>query len=331
MSKRQFWIKAHIYIGTLLVVPLLVIALTGILLGFYDQIRYGQAPYRLDQPATQVLAPAQLAARVQAAYPDARLEILYLPTVPERAARAKLAGEGGARMVFLDPATGRTLALKPATEEDWLDFLYHLHRGQPLGLAGQIIASTTGAFILLLWLVGLWLWWPRRGRTRPWSGRDTRTKAISLHRWLGLWAGGLLAGLATVGALLNFAGPLIDRFDPAPKVVVGNGASATRPLNSLVTIAQHGYPQAALERIYFAKSPETLMRFRFRDGGWIFLDDTTGEVLKRKTPTSHWTNLLFPLHSGRIFGSYGPVFMSFLALVLLTMSLSGLWYWRVRR
>ncbi|MEK8090049.1 PepSY-associated TM helix domain-containing protein [Thermithiobacillus plumbiphilus] len=330
MSKRQFWVKTHIYIGTLLIVPLLVIALTGILLGFYDQLRYGQAPYRLGQPAAQTLAPSQLAARVQAAYPDARLEILYLPTAPERAARAKLAGEGGSRMAFLDPATGQTLALKPAGQEDWLDFLYHLHRGKPLGLTGQIIASATGAFILLLWLVGLWLWWPRRGRPRPWGDRDARTKAISLHRWLGLWAGGLFASLAVVGALLNFAGPLIDRFDPAPKVAVGNGTSAAYPLNSLVAIARHGYPQAALERIYFAKNTDAVMRFRFRDGGWVFLDGITGEVLKRKTPTSHWTNLLFPLHSGRIFGSFGPMFMSFLALALLTMSLSGLYYWRAR-
>lgn len=39
--------------------------------------------------------------------------------------------------------------------------------------------------------------------------------------------------------------------------------------------------------------------------------------------------ILLDLHSGRLFGSYGPLFMDFLALVLLTLGLSGLWiYWR---
>lgn len=327
MSRRQFWGKAHLYAGTLLILPLLVIALTGILLGFYDQLRYGQVPYRLDQPIMAPLAPAVLASRAQAAYPDAALEILYLPNEPQRAARAKLVRQGNAWIAFIDPASARILAMKSAGEEDWLDFLYHLHHGQILGLTGQIIASTTGAFILLLWLAGLWLWWSRRGRPRSWTGRSVRIKAMSLHRWLGLWAGGLVSVLAVAGALLNFAGPLIQHFDPPPKLAVARARDVAPSLERQVTLVRHAYPHAALERIYFPRS-EAPMRFRFRDGGWVFMDGRTGAVLKIKSPAAHWTNLLFPFHSGRIFGRYGPPLVSVLGFFLLVLSVSGLLRWR---
>ncbi|MEW5790520.1 MAG: PepSY-associated TM helix domain-containing protein [Pseudomonadota bacterium] len=327
MSKRQFWMKAHIYIGTLLILPLLVIAPTGILLGFYDQIRYGQAPYRLNQPATQVLAPSQLAARVQAAYPDARLEILYLPMAPERAARAKLSGAGGARMAFLDPATGQTLALKPAAEEDWLDFLYHLHRGKPLGLTGQIMASTTGVLVLLLWLAGLWLWWPKRHVARPWKAGSPRARLLGFHRWLGLWLGGLLVLLALAGALLNFAGPLGKAFNPPPRAEAVEQSSLL-PLAHIVARAERAYPAAPVERIYFPKAGGALWQFRFRDGGRVFVSAASGQVLKVDTPFSHWTNLLYPLHSGRVFGENGPRLIAILGLGLLASAVSGLAFWR---
>lgn len=42
--------------------------------------------------------------------------------------------------------------------------------------------------------------------------------------------------------------------------------------------------------------------------------------------------ILLDLHSGRLFGRYGPLFVDFLAFVLLTLGMSGLWiYWRTVR
>ena len=42
--------------------------------------------------------------------------------------------------------------------------------------------------------------------------------------------------------------------------------------------------------------------------------------------------ILLDLHSGRIFGRYGTLFVDFLSLVLLALAVSGLWiYWRSMR
>ncbi|MEW6613242.1 MAG: PepSY-associated TM helix domain-containing protein [Pseudomonadota bacterium] len=326
MPKRVLF-KIHVYAGTVLSLPLFVIALTGIVLGFYDPLRYAGPPYGLETAASRPLPPAALAERVRAAYPHLSLEVLYLPTDPGRAARAKLVGEDKPVLAFLDPLSGKTLAEQDPAEEDWLQFLYHLHRGQPLGLAGQIMASATGVLILLLWLAGLWLWWPKRHVARPWKAGSPRARLLGLHRWLGLWLGGLLVLLALAGALLNFAGPLGKAFNPPPRAEAVEQSSLL-PLAHIVARAERAYPAAPVERIYFPKAGGALWQFRFRDGGRVFVSAASGQVLKVDTPFSHWTSLLYPLHSGRVFGENGPRLIAILGLGLLASGVSGLAFWR---
>ena len=329
INVKRFLRKAHIYLGTLLALPLLVISATGILLGVYDQLRYAGPPYRLESPAQAPLPAAALADRVRTIFPGERLAVLFLPTASDHAARAKLmAPEGSARLAFLDPESGHVLALKPVAEQDWLDFLYDLHRGKPLGLTGQIIASITGVSVLLLWGAGFWLTW-RRAQSREKVRLPVYLQLLKLHRQIGLWLGGLLAALAVVGAALNFAGPLIQRFDPEPHVVtVLNPGWNVARLGNFVEIARAHYPGVPLERIYFPVKSGEPWGFRFQDGSWVFSHPESGQVLAVKTSTSHWTRLLYPLHSGRLFGTYGPVFMAGLGFLLLGLTLTGLVYWR---
>jgi uncharacterized iron-regulated membrane protein len=316
----------HLWLGLAFAPILMVIAATGILLGFYDELRYAEPPYRLNPAVEAGLPPAVLAQHIRADYPDYHLEVLYLPTAPERAARAKLVGKDR-RLAFIHPGTGQTLAIRNADEQDGLDFLYALHRGKPLGLPGQIIASAGGISVPILWGIGLLLRWRRRiHRTR----RRIWFTIRSLHRELGLILGGLLAVLAAAGSLLNFAGPLKQWLDPPPQLAGSEPTVTTKTLARHVSRATSAYPAAPLERIYFPADGSTPWQFRFRDGGWAYLD-AGGRVLKIATPFSHWTHLLYPLHSGRLWGMYGPKFMALFGMVLLGLSGSGLYLYCRRR
>ncbi len=318
--------KTHVYLGVVLALPLMIIAATGILLGFYDELRYAEPPYRLNQAVKASLPPAVLAQRVQAAYPGYRLEVLYLPTAPERAARAKLAGTDP-RLAFIHPGTGQTLAVRDTGEQDGLDFLYALHRGKLLGLPGQIIACAGGISIPILWGIGLLL---RRRRLAYRAKRRTSLTIRSVHRELGLILGGVLAVLAAMGSLLNFAGPLKQWLDPPPRLASRGPAVTPANLAHHLSSAAGAYPAAPLERIYFPADEHTPLQLRFRDGGWAYLD-AGGRVLKIVTPFSHWTNLLYPLHSGRLWGAHGPKFTALFGMMLLGLSGSGLYLYGRRR
>jgi uncharacterized iron-regulated membrane protein len=323
--------KTHVYLGTVCALPFLIIACTGILLGFYDQLRYSAPPYGLTTPVHHGLAPAVLAAKIRTAYPEYRLAQLFLPTAPERAAQAILEGPGSQR-VFVHPSTGAVLASQETAHQDWLDFIYDLHRGKPLGLAGQIIASASGVSLLILWVIGLILWWRRPSRAYAWCGKPWRIKLRSAHRWLGLALGGVVAILATVGALLNFAGPLKQWLDPPPQIRPME-ISAQRPLNleQMLARGSAAYPGVPLERIYFPAPGNSLLSLRFKDGTWVYLHGTNGEIIKIAPLFSHWTNLLYPLHSGRLLGTGGPWIMAVLGTILLALGSSGVFiYWRKR-
>jgi uncharacterized iron-regulated membrane protein len=109
--------------------------------------------------------------------------------------------------------------------------------------------------------------------------------------------------------------------------------SAQRPLNleQILARGSAAYPGVPLERIYFPVASNPLLRLRFNDGTWLYLHATSGKVIKIAPPFSHWTNLLYPLHSGRILGVGGPWMMAALGVILLALGSSGVFiYWRKR-
>ncbi len=51
---KKLWF-GHLYLGVTLALPLLIIAASGIMLSFYDELRYAAPPYRLAAPVHQPL------------------------------------------------------------------------------------------------------------------------------------------------------------------------------------------------------------------------------------------------------------------------------------
>lgn len=324
---KKLWF-GHLYLGIAIALPLLIIAASGIVLSFYDDLRYAAAPYRLANPVYRPLDADTLVESVRRHYPRHRLEVLFLPTAPEHSARAKLAGTEPL-LVFIDPGTAAILETKAAADLDGLDWLRELHRGSILGLPGKIAVSMAGLGALFLWAMGLWLWL-RRNATAKRQRRRIKLfpGLVTIHRQTGLLLGGLIAGLALLGALLNFAGPLMQWLDPPPTIATQTSSQQlmTLPLSRLVDASVNG---STLERIYFPGTANQPWRFRFLDGSWSFVDGQDGTLLKLKTSSSHWTMLLYPLHSGKLLGIYGHWLLILCGLVLLFLVGSGLRHsWR---
>jgi uncharacterized iron-regulated membrane protein len=327
---KKLWFS-HLYLGITLALPLLIIAASGIVLSFYDELRYAAPPYRLATPVHQPLPAGALADSVQRRFPGHRLQVLFLPTASERSARARLTGSEPL-LVFIHPGTAAILEIQGGAHPDSLNWLRELHRGSVLGLLGKITASMTGLGVLFLWIMGLWLRF-RRSMTAKRQQRRAKV-SVAIHQQAGLLLGGPIAGLALLGSLLNFAGPLMQWLDPSPSIISPTSTVRPKalPLSSLVDTATQVYRNAPLERIYFPATASEPWRFRFLDGSWGVVNGQNGAVLKLKTPSSHWTMLLYPLHSGKLLGIYGHCLLAICGLVLLFLIGSGLRHgWRIIR
>jgi uncharacterized iron-regulated membrane protein len=227
-------------------------------------------------------------------------------------------------LVFIHPGTAAILEIQGGAHPDSLNWLRELHRGSVLGLLGKITASMTGLGVLFLWIMGLWLRF-RRSMTAKRQQRRAKV-SVAIHQQAGLLLGGPIAGLALLGSLLNFAGPLMQWLDPSPSIISPTSTVRPKalPLSSLVDTATQVYRNAPLERIYFPATASEPWRFRFLDGSWGVVNGQNGAVLKLKTPSSHWTMLLYPLHSGKLLGIYGHCLLAICGLVLLFLIGSGL-------
>lgn len=302
--------RFHVIVGMTSAVPLIVIAVSGVLLGFYDGLRHGSAPYRLEKPVTHPLGPAALVGAARSAYPGGRMEMLYLPATPERAVRVRMTGEAGRRsVIFLHPGTGKPIAVRDAAERDWVELLHEVHRGKIAGFTGEILVAAAALSVVLLWLSGL----PSRRR----GG-----KVRHLHGRLGRVTGGLLALIALTGGMLAFAKPLREHLYPPPRT----SAARALPAADIATLLRAGsgaYAVAPLDRIIFPVRGDQPLVLRFRDGGRVWLDGGKGEVLRTETPYAPWVNLLYPLHSGRILGRLGPPLVAALGVLLLLLIGSG--------
>lgn len=341
MNARSLY-KAHLYLGLLVSLPLLVVILTGMILGFYDTLRYADPPYAIPIPAGTPSGPhlsvPEMVHRLETQYPNSVLNVFYIPTQDGRSARIKVTEAGVSRFLFLDPASGEVIAERGMEEGDWLDFIYRLHHGEPLGQTGKIIASAAGATAWVLWALGLVFHLRRRRaarrRPRPSGHLKPGSGAARLHRFVGPWLGLLVATWMVLGAILNYAGPLMKAFHPPPaqeRAGPGTGAAAGEGRGNAVIssanaidLARRAYPAAPLERIYFPQPRAGMWQLRFADGGRVYVAGGSGRVIRVDAPSSHWTGLLYPVHSGRLFGSYGTQAVGLLGVVALVLLISGL-------
>ncbi|CAB1275327.1 PepSY-associated TM helix domain-containing protein [Candidatus Nitrosacidococcus tergens] len=327
-------LKIHIYLGTLCALFLLIIASTGILLGFYQQLRYSASPYKLDAPVNHPLSPEKLVEKIYETYPHAQIIELTFSTDPSHAVLAKLKNaDHKSQLIFVNPATGLIFASQSADHKDWLGFIHSLHHGKPFGSIGETVASVNGILFLVLWIVGFIVWKRNPMRSYLWQGKSWKVKLRSFHRGVGLTLGGIAAVIATFGALYQF--DFLDQWiDPVPPVKMEK--IAVQPLDSLeleqiIAKGRAIYPNAPLEEIAFPGNSMMpwmhWIQLEFQGRKLVYFQGN--EVIGTSSPSSHWKNLLYYLHTMEFLHKGRSWVIAILGLITLGLITSGLvTYWR---
>lgn len=179
----------HRVIGVVFLVPLLLVALTGVVLVFPQYTKapivkaIGIEPPPKAPPASGG-APRtsieQLRSLIARQYPGAQLIAVQLPGNAKGAyqARLLLPGDtkvrygGGAKLaVWIDPATGEILKehdLKsmPASSRLMFEWIFPTHTGDIAGEAGRLVMFLAGLVPLVLFVTGLYVWRRKRVRSR---------------------------------------------------------------------------------------------------------------------------------------------------------------------
>lgn len=199
---RAVW-RWHFYAGVLVMPFLMLLALTGGLYLFKDEI--DQAVYRslIQVPARAAQADPDAWAAAAAQAGGGRAANVLLPAAPDQAVRVRVdRADGSQRTVFVDPHTARVTGV--TAYGGVTETIKRLHSLSLFGPVMNLVVEVVAGWAVILFATGLYLWWPR-GRAgvavlAPRTG-DARRRPFwrDLHALTGFYVGGVVLFLAVTG------------------------------------------------------------------------------------------------------------------------------------
>lgn len=311
----------HRWSGLLAALLLLVLGASGAALSIFP------AAERLAAPLTEPdLAVAELASRIQAAYPG----VEQIRRAPSGRITAFWFEDGTPGAAVVDPTTGRGVgSADPNRLERWLT---NLHRSLFLGDAGRIASAAGAAAMLVLTISGAALVGRRAGRWRRWFAPLRGPLSGRLHVEI--------ARLAVFGLLISSATALwmtASTFDLLPEAELPSAFQAApsgRTGAALASIDLLGEtPVSELRELTFPYPGDPTDVFTLKtERGTGHVDQGTGALLAWSAPTG-WERVsetIYMLHTGQGAATLGLV-LGLMALGVPVMAGSGVVLWLAGR
>jgi uncharacterized iron-regulated membrane protein len=314
---------------------------------------------------------APLVARFAAAHPAITIGSFPLAVpadqrIPVKIAPTTLDGRP-ADQIFLDRGTGALAAARsdePALNaRGAMRLLHDIHY--------TLLAEAPGRWLMgvvaLLWLigngVGFYLTLPQRGAfwkqwKRSWrfSFKSSLPRLIlDLHRAPGLWLLLPFTALALTSVAMNFFGeayePLVNRAFPEPETEQAAPAHPGAPIDfaGAVALARAEAKRrdevwrpatvtysARTQRIGVTLTDDGTLNYHALGPIYLYFDRRDGHLADVADPyhgnrNLAWIRLLYPVHSGRIFGLATIALVFTLGLMTTTMCGTGVYVWLKKR
>lgn len=199
---RAVW-RWHFYAGVFVMPVLMLLALTGGLYLFKDEIDGLLYRDMIRVPAVQMRAApdAWVASAAQAAG-GGRVANLVMPARDDQAIRIRVdRPDGVQKTVFVDPHTGRATGVIPAG--GFMEQVKKTHSLTLLGRPFNILVEVVAGWTIILFATGLYLWWPRGRGVATFAPQTTDSRRRSfwrdLHALTGFYVGGVVLFLAVTG------------------------------------------------------------------------------------------------------------------------------------
>jgi uncharacterized iron-regulated membrane protein len=340
MNRRR-WARWHGWLGLGLLLWLLLMAISGVVLGLAAERRAGVAA---EPPWTE----AQLRAAV-APYGMGRVDTFEWTgdgrlTIWLRDGGAD--GAPGSGVVQYDRGTDRHLDGQGSFGR-LAGWMLALHHALLLDVPGQWAVGVLGLMLAVLVGLGVALAWPPNRRFKPllWPqhGPGLLPTAFAWHRWLGTWLLLSLAPLLLAGVLLGWAFMLPMTRAPAPSASAApdDSAQLRAAAVALADARQRapGRPPVGLEWPADEASPLAVVTLHVE--GWragsrerLWYQPATGEFLSAAGPGNPARRVVegaHALHAGGVFGRAALPVTLLLAGSLVGVSGAGCVLWWARR
>jgi len=354
IRKFLFWI--HLTSGIVAAIPLVVMAVTGILLSFEPQIldhaEKGLRRVEVGQGARASLdAVAQSARRLH----SGKITAIVVSLDPSDAVQVRFGRES---TVWVNPWTGYALGESSFIHQGFAK-VEGLHRWLGTRDKGLKVAGTAALLCLLLSLTGFVLWWPRSAKALarvlwPRRGLKGRARAWQWHNSVGVVVLPFLLALSLTGTVMAWPWAeimvyLVAGSEPPRRVVQrALPPDVAKPRIDSMLSGEQSHPWQTWMDTARTRAPSGWQAFNLRaptqpgkgaeiqihespasrDGGVtvVLRPDGSCEQVKplRTDPGSRAFALVRPLHTGQLFGWIGQLAMALAATGVLVLVWTGL-------
>lgn len=352
---RTIW-RWHFYAGMAIAPFLFTVAATGGLYVFKSEIEsllYADLIHVT--PGEQRVSYESLNAAALASMPaDFHVSQFIVPLEPDEAVGVNGMLDDGFHRVYVDPYRGEVLGtIEP---NNFFTIVLSIHRTLFIGTVGRIVVELTTCWAIVVFISGVYLWWPRNGggawgiwlpRWRGWSYVSLR----DVHAVSGAYVAIVALVIAFTGLFYSYfwgqgyryVGKTTGAFD-----VFRSPPNATAPtggtpldLDAVIAKAATAMPGLTLTvrppadpthaYVVFGSTP-----YGATTDAMVAIDQGAGEILEQRTNSdfpalARWLTWNYPLHVGSILGLWTKIPWLIVCLVLMIAPLTGVWMWWLRR
>lgn len=354
---KKIFGKIHLWLGLASGLVIMVVALSGSLLVFRDELEpllykkllvvtEGTQRKPLDElmAIAQQQAPAAKISQVRV-YNDPRRSVLML--------LGKREDDGNALQVAIDPYTGAILGKEPFNKQ-FFQVVLRLHRYLLAGSIGKTITGISCLCFTILLVSGMILWWPANKNAIKQRFRvkwDARFKRLNwdLHAVLGFYASAFLLAIALTGLVWSFKwlnnsiywladGKLpkpnrVTSKHPAQPQAAGIYQQMLDATNASFTF--HGDINMVIppeKNAAISVSKTNLDAVVHRKISSAFFDNKTGEKIEerpfeKESRGSKIRRMIYPVHTGGLYGWPTKIIALLSALFAASLPVSGVLIW----
>jgi uncharacterized iron-regulated membrane protein len=351
--------RVHRWLGLALFVPLILQALTGLILAadpFVSAIEGAPAaiePLTAPSNLRNFDVMAVLAAAHSAVPPDQQPS--RWRTLPDAIVAIDFAASGQRQpvaQVGVDAVSAQVLWVRQ-NPDSFYRWAHSLHETMLLGLQGRSIVGWIGVGLLLLALSGIPLWWPPRRRWKTGFIVTPPARGWRFHRELhgaaGIWMLLLLLMQSVSGIALAFpqtARAVVGLPGQPPRSgrPAGGGLDPNHAIAAGIAAAEAQFQRAAVQDLRLPGAADRpMVAFLRLDGdregaprATVMMDMTTARVVSVQDPHNGPTGLsvlnwLRAMHDGSAAGPAGRLLMCLFGLILPVFPVTGLAMWILRR
>lgn len=360
---RRWFGKIHLWLGLLTGPIVMIVALTGALYSFQEEIQDATQPFRFIREQQGIeLPPTVLIEAANAVNPGKTVHgVLYSKNGRAATVIYYSDEDNYYEFAYVHPYTGQVQKIYDVKNSffGWV-LSGHFNLWLPRDIGQPIVATSTLVFALIL-LVGLYLWWPRNKNNRKQKftikrRSRWRRRNYDLHSVVGFYA--LLFGLlfALTGLMWGFnwfkssvytafSGESYTRYyEPKSKPSL---PEQTPSIDRVWVEMNQRYPNAEWIEVHIPHdSAHSIAANANPDAStywktdYLYFDQQTLETIPveheyKERSKAHFADdvlrINYDLHVGSLFGIPGKFLMCLMSLVIASLPITGFIMWYGRR